>query len=1052
MDGFGRSLRAREAKVYNDTKIDDVIEGKRQFCVEEKLVDKKFNENLHDVILEMDGQNFNLKYIQENGFNMPILFKRKDGLGLKMPDANLFSVIDVKSYVGARRVLDVFDCDTHESIQMSVHQWVKYYMGVEREKVLNVTSLEFSHTGLDRLVKCPDVVENDLDWVQMVWPKHLLSEQKDTTNVIENMKYPKVRKYCLMSVAGCYTDFHIDFGGTSVWYHILKGAKVFWLIPPTDENLKYYEYWVLSGRQQDMFLGDIVNQCHRVHLIEGDTFMIPTGWIHSVYTPVDSLVFGGNFIHSYNISLQLKAAKIEETTHVPRKLCFPFFAELHWYVIKAYVDILERDLDERRILEFEAEDEGFLKAVKDDALEDTIKVKQKWANVYLTNYELSGLKDLCNTFRTWNLAKFNFPSDLKEDGMYLIDRLEELLQHHEDDDQFLACQGVNIFKQLNDHVNPSEQETESPQNNISLENITPKKTTPKKILTEEIPLKPIFNEKFNKYLQKKNISLEGITKPSTRSKLKAEILSVPSKNKRKARIESEKLSAHAKKNKTVVRRVRCRSCDGCLQKNCDECRYCLDMIKNGGPGLLKQSCARRFCQNPKLPAYVECYICHNGHKEDERILMECSICSEIVHPECLKKSSPCKMSKKVNNCWECPKCCTDKKAEKFSPQKARGHMSDFKRKQMVFKQDLSNEPRPEENRHQPIKSLISNTKPLSNKQMINKVQNLKEILNKSKLCVDKKIVVDIKGKNGHNKEMVSKGNKNKVTCNDLDSNIELRKLKAPKHKSFDKVTENIRSTLTTHAPIMVVRPGPFTQLETCIMSDGEKHPLNRKLWVRVFVYLNKNDISNCMLVSKAWNQWCLDSCLWSEIDISNRNLSISMLCGIVRRQPSLLKLSSTNPTAKQLEWLLKRLPRLEGLNLSLSTAPAISALMRVDCSQLKYLNLSWSSAIYDKLMIQLLGPIKLYPVYCVERRLPRLSELILTGCDISDETTTYIFNNLKNLRRLDISYCLRVTVVGVEVLIKNEHVSKDVLQEVLCEGCSFSENLILFFRRFPQLP
>ena len=29
-----------------------------------------------------------------------------------------------------------------------------------------------------------------------------------------------------MSVAGCYTDFHIDFGGTSVWYHILHGEKV----------------------------------------------------------------------------------------------------------------------------------------------------------------------------------------------------------------------------------------------------------------------------------------------------------------------------------------------------------------------------------------------------------------------------------------------------------------------------------------------------------------------------------------------------------------------------------------------------------------------------------------------------------------------------------------------------------------------------------------------------------------------------------------------------------------------------------------------------------
>ncbi len=35
-------------------------------------------------------------------------------------------------------------------------------------------------------------------------------------------------RYVLMSVAGCYTDFHIDFGGTSVWYHIIKGEKVTW--------------------------------------------------------------------------------------------------------------------------------------------------------------------------------------------------------------------------------------------------------------------------------------------------------------------------------------------------------------------------------------------------------------------------------------------------------------------------------------------------------------------------------------------------------------------------------------------------------------------------------------------------------------------------------------------------------------------------------------------------------------------------------------------------------------------------------------------------------
>lgn len=58
------------------------------------------------------------------------------------------------------------------------------------------------------------------------------------------MKYPKVQKYCLMSPKECYTDFHIDFGGTSVWYHILRGKKVFWLIPPTTLNMELYEQWV----------------------------------------------------------------------------------------------------------------------------------------------------------------------------------------------------------------------------------------------------------------------------------------------------------------------------------------------------------------------------------------------------------------------------------------------------------------------------------------------------------------------------------------------------------------------------------------------------------------------------------------------------------------------------------------------------------------------------------------------------------------------------------------------------------------------------------------
>lgn len=53
--------------------------------------------------------------------------------------------------------------------------------------------------------------------------------------------------------------------------------QVFWLIPPTPQNLEMYENWVLSGKQGDIFLGDKCHDCQRIELKQGNTFMIPSG-------------------------------------------------------------------------------------------------------------------------------------------------------------------------------------------------------------------------------------------------------------------------------------------------------------------------------------------------------------------------------------------------------------------------------------------------------------------------------------------------------------------------------------------------------------------------------------------------------------------------------------------------------------------------------------------------------------------------------------------------------------------------------------------------------
>lgn len=62
---------------------------------------------------------------------------------------------------------------------------------------------------LSNLVETPKIVRK-LSWVENLWPEESVFER------------PNVQKYCLMGVKDSYTDFHIDFGGTSVWYHVLR--------------------------------------------------------------------------------------------------------------------------------------------------------------------------------------------------------------------------------------------------------------------------------------------------------------------------------------------------------------------------------------------------------------------------------------------------------------------------------------------------------------------------------------------------------------------------------------------------------------------------------------------------------------------------------------------------------------------------------------------------------------------------------------------------------------------------------------------------------------
>lgn len=62
------------------------------------------------------------------------------------------------SITGSRRVLDVMDVNTQKNVEMSMKEWQRYYDDPNKDKLLNVISLEFSHTKLENYVQTPNVV------------------------------------------------------------------------------------------------------------------------------------------------------------------------------------------------------------------------------------------------------------------------------------------------------------------------------------------------------------------------------------------------------------------------------------------------------------------------------------------------------------------------------------------------------------------------------------------------------------------------------------------------------------------------------------------------------------------------------------------------------------------------------------------------------------------------------------------------------------------------------------------------------------------------------
>jgi len=137
--------------------------------------------------LNNNTEELNEEYAMKFGFNRPILFENKSPsqLGLRLPTSSTTSVVqddgntttkpftysNVAKLVGPYRRIQVIDTSTQLTTTYTLEEWVNYLQtpSNERDRILNVITLEFSQTPLGELVSEPQFAR-DLDFVYMYWP------------------------------------------------------------------------------------------------------------------------------------------------------------------------------------------------------------------------------------------------------------------------------------------------------------------------------------------------------------------------------------------------------------------------------------------------------------------------------------------------------------------------------------------------------------------------------------------------------------------------------------------------------------------------------------------------------------------------------------------------------------------------------------------------------------------------------------------------------------------------------------------------------------------
>ena len=111
---------------------------------------KRFFSNSDDITMKVSGKQLTLPYLNQTGFNQPILVADKEGLGITVPPPG-YGVHDVSQAMGQDHLLDIIDGLRQKTCQMTIDQFSQNFTDPESDRVLNCLSLEITDSAISEV-------------------------------------------------------------------------------------------------------------------------------------------------------------------------------------------------------------------------------------------------------------------------------------------------------------------------------------------------------------------------------------------------------------------------------------------------------------------------------------------------------------------------------------------------------------------------------------------------------------------------------------------------------------------------------------------------------------------------------------------------------------------------------------------------------------------------------------------------------------------------------------------------------------------------------------